>query len=727
MPDPRLVARLAAVEGTLEQALARLAAVARERVTADVVAVEVTEGPDGPGVGGRALSGAPVAHALGELLAAGVRDPIRLGELAVRADGPAHWPTPPADTPDPVRARALNERRGDAGAMARLLEGALGTAVPLRVGGVAFGCLSAMGLAGGTGLPAAAANDLAALAAPVALAARAHQLAALAGRDRERLQGVIAAGKAGIIVTDGAGLMVAANRAVDELMGVPVSDWTGRPLRELLAERLKWRVKNPDDYQARLLPLLDDPERMADIEVDTVLGRTLEHYSAPVRDAARRPLGRVEVLNDVTAARTALAAANRLAEERAALLEREERRAQEETALARAGHSLASALTEAEVQEELIEQAFRLVRCDKAALLTVDARGDILPVAERGFAPGTVKRMEFSLGEGIVGRVLANRRPFVSNDTASDARVSGRITEPEGIRSFMHMPLVVGERVYGLLSLNCLTPRAYGERELRVVDQLARHAASALQNALQFEQERHIAQTLQQALLAEDLPAVPGLALAALYQSSAGAQVGGDLYNAWALPSGELAVLLGDVSGKGVEAAGVTAMVRYMTEALSQRPCSPASLLGELNDLLCTRLADGALVTVFLAALAPGADRMTWSSAGHPPPALVDGGRALRWLEDPGPPCGVFPGTRYEDHDEPFAPGALLFAYTDGLTEARRAGLEFGEGGVREALLEALGETPRALARSVYAAARAWSDGRIADDVAIAVASRIRS
>ena len=422
--------------------------------------------------------------------------------------------------------------------------------------------------------------------------------------------------------------------------------------------------------------------------------------------------------------RAALGAAQRLAEERATLLEREERRAREEMQLARAAHMMASALTRADVHEQLLEQATQLVSADKCAVLALDRRGDVFPAATRGFLDETVAHMGFEFGEGVVGRVLATRRPFICNDTERDARVSRRITRPEGIRSFMHVPLVVGERVYGLLSVNSATPRAFGERELRVVTELTRHAAVALQNALQFDQERHIAETLQQALLAEELPKVPGLEMAALYQAAAGSGVGGDLYNVWRLPHGEVGVLLGDVSGKGVEAAGVTAMVRYMTEALGQHQRSPGGLLTELNELLCPRLADGSLVTAFIAVLHPAADTLRWSSAGHPPPLVVDAEGRSRWLEDPGPPCGVFHGVGYADHVEPFRLGDLLFAYTDGLIEARRGDRQFGEDNLRGALLEALGQPPRALARSVYAAARAWSDGRIADDVAIAVVSR---
>jgi serine phosphatase RsbU (regulator of sigma subunit) len=386
---------------------------------------------------------------------------------------------------------------------------------------------------------------------------------------------------------------------------------------------------------------------------------------------------------------------------------------------------MASALTPAEIHQHLLDNVHALVpACDKSAVLAVDRRGMVLPAAVRGFADESVRRMTYRTGEGVVGRVLVNRRPFICNDTLVDERVSSRITRPEAIRSFMHVPLVLGEKVYGIVSVNSEQPRAFGERDLKVLSELARHAASALQNALQFEQERHIAETLQQALISEDLPRAPGLELAAIYHAAAGSQVGGDFYSAWPLPGGRLAILVGDVSGKGVEAAGVTAMVRYMAEALSQHRPEPADLVGELNDLLCSRLHDGSLVTLVLVVADPEHDELRWCSAGHPPPVILDAAGGYHTLEDPDPPCGIFAGERFHQSTEPFEVGDLLFLYTDGLIEARRQGREFGEEGLREALRDAAGETPSQLARSVYAAARTWAGGRLSDDVAVAVARR---
>ena len=186
-----------------------------------------------------------------------------------------------------------------------------------------------------------------------------------------------------------------------------------------------------------------------------------------------------------------------------------------------------------------------------------------------------------------------------------------------------------------------------------------------------------------------------------------------------------MAILVGDVSGKGVEAAGLTAMVRYMAEALSQHRSGPADLVGELNDLLCTRMADGALVTLVLAVVDPSRDELCWCSAGHPPPVILDAGGGYRTLDDPDPPCGVFLGQGFHESVERFRLGELLVLYTDGIIEARRQGREFGEEGLRDALLDAVDEPPERLTRMVHMAARTWCGGSLTDDVAIAVVKRI--
>jgi serine phosphatase RsbU (regulator of sigma subunit)/PAS domain-containing protein len=730
--DPaRWLGRLASVAAVeLAPALDEIAERVHEMFPVDVVSVHVVDEVDPEEITyGYCVGPSPAAQALAPLLTPDGLDPIGLGDAAREAGRPVVWPRLVSEPEEIRRLANLADAGGPAGALHRLMLDAGGIAVPVGTPHQpTLGAVALVSLSRENPVPDRFVEELAALAPQIALTARNHQLAVRSRRNRQTLEGVIWSSRMGVLVSDLRGRLSIANRAAADILGIELAPLVGQPMTQVVGEAIKWRFRNPDQYARRVLAIHADPTREETSDAETVDGRTVEQTSSPVRDRSGALVGRVDILNDVTPARGALAEARRLAEERAELLEREERRAQEEMALSRAAHMLASALTPADVHEHLLDQARELVpACAKSAVLVLEPGGDLVAAATRGFSEKSVKRMGDGGGGGVVRRVMTSRRPFICNDTDADDRISTRIIGPEGIRSFMDLPIVLGERPYGVLSVNATESRAFAERELRVLTELTRHAASALQNAIQFQQERHIAETLQQALIADDLPSVPGLELAALYQAAAGSQVGGDFYSAWILPDRRLALLVGDVSGKGVEAAGVTAMVRHMTEALSQHRASPGLLVSELNDLLCPRMPDGMLVTLVLAFISPETGELRWCRAGHPPPLIIDENGAQRALEDPDPPCGAFPGYAFRDHTTPFDEGDTLVLYTDGITEARRGGTELGEEGLSEALRAATGDTPAQLARSIYAAARTWCGGRLTDDVAIAIVRRTSS
>ena len=324
-----------------------------------------------------------------------------------------------------------------------------------------------------------------------------------------------------------------------------------------------------------------------------------------------------------------------------------------------------------------------------------------------------------------MGRAVLTGRQVVSHDTESDARGVGPFVEAAGIRSFVHVPIEVGEGVYGVLNVNSLRPDAFTPRDQRVLAELARHASVALQNALLFERERQNAEALQDALLAEEPPAVPGLELATLYRAAAGAMVGGDLYNIWRLHDGRVAVLVGDVSGKGVAAAGTTAMIRFLAEGLSAHEDDPGRLLDDLGRLGASRLADGSFVTVFLAVLDAASGAMEWANAGHPPPILLGSGGPPLLGGEADPPLGTRLDAGYSTRSGALPPGAVLILYTDGILEAPAMdGEQFGEERLLEAALALADERPDAIAQGLYAAARRWTGGSLTDDVALAVVRR---
>lgn len=578
-------------------------------------------------------------------------------------------------------------------------------------------------------------DRLSALAPAIAAAVQNALLRDRNRRSRLTLEAVLATTPNGVWVIDRRGRLALANRAAAAMFDVDFAPLLGRPVRELIADPLKRRFVDPDAWEERLAWLLDHPGESAQDTLETVGGRVLERFSAPVRDAHGTLIGRVMITSDVTEERRALAEARLLADEKARLLAREERRLEEEAALGRAAQALATGLTRGDVHERLLDQASALLWVDRAAVLVSDRTGRVRVAAGRGLEEGAVDRVAHDVADAVGApgppgpggdpllRLLERRVAFLCGDARDEPGIAA-ILGGRDVGSFVMVPLVSGERPYGALCVASARRHAFGERELRMLEGLTRLGSAALQNALLFEHERHTAETLQRALLEQVLPAVDGLRLAVLYRAAAGSLVGGDLYSVWPLPGGRAAVLVGDVSGKGVEAAGVTAMVRHMAEALTLHTDDPGVLMAELDGLLSERLPSGRLVTAFLVVLDPAADRMRWASAGHPPPYLLPAGRPARTLEDPGPPLGALPGASFPVHEEPFAPGDVLFLHTDGLAEARRGTEPWGEERLRAAVEDAREELPDRLATTVYAEARAWAGGRLSDDVAIAVVCR---
>ncbi len=160
-------------------------------------------------------------------------------------------------------------------------------------------------------------------------------------------------------------------------------------------------------------------------------------------------------------------------------------------------------------------------------------------------------------------------------------------------------------------------------------------------------------------------------------------------------------------------------MVRHLIEGLARTVHDPADLMLELNSMLCDRLADDSLVTLFVAVFDGRNGTLNWCNAGHPPPVIVQSSGSAQTLGHPGPPCGCLIDAEYSALRKPFAPGDLLVLYTDGLIEARHDDEEFGEERLFAEVTTLASTGPATLARGLYAAVRAFAKGKVVDDVAI--------
>jgi len=262
--------------------------------------------------------------------------------------------------------------------------------------------------------------------------------------------------------------------------------------------------------------------------------------------------------------------------------------------------------------------------------------------------------------------------------------------------------------------------RTLTQDDLAVADELARRASVAIQNARLFEERSRSAQTLEQALRPPDLPPIPGWRSASLYEPASEGLVGGDFYDAFETRDGWL-VVIGDVGGRGVDAAALTAMARYTLRTAGAMTDDPVTALDRLNRWLLER-EEVELVTTALVLLRPdGSVRVC--SAGHPPPLVVSGGKAAPWGL-PGSILGAFEDTRWELVERVLAPGEQLVLYTDGLFELNGRDGRLGERRLAE-IFSGI-EGPESAVAHARDALHDFAGGRFVDDMALVVLERDR-
>jgi GAF domain-containing protein len=410
-----------------------------------------------------------------------------------------------------------------------------------------------------------------------------------------------------------------------------------------------------------------------------------------------------------------------IALDRSELLYREERRSHEELVLNQAAQALGQSLELDDVYRAIVEQASVVSGMAKVMLTRQEPASRDLRVVHARNVSERMRRERFVVGQGMIGRVAATGEPYVSRESDRDQFLAWAVEE-EGFRSFAHIPLSIGPRLFGVLTVG---------DEQRVCDAalLARmvafgHAAAgAIANALDFQRERRVALALTQGFIPGPLPELEGFDAGVVYSPSGHAAGGGDLFGLWRLPSGAVALLVGDVSGKGIEVAAISAMVRFFMEARTWDAADTAAVLGQTNALLRRRLPGTTFVPVVMAVIDETTIR--WCNAGHTPPVLLRADGSRLDLRGTGLPLGVDEDAEYTSAEAPMGPGDVVFACTDGLTEARREGRQFGD----ERLDDLLAEhgrtlTPDALVHLLRREVEEWSPSLDDDMVILALRRR---
>mgnify|MGYP000259329644 CR=1 FL=1 len=306
------------------------------------------------------------------------------------------------------------------------------------------------------------------------------------------------------------------------------------------------------------------------------------------------------------------------------------------------------------------------------------------------------------------GGALALLAPFLRK--GSSAAVIPIATPSEFLATLTIVSLDPGRQVAGEIAETALS--------------IAGQAALAIDNARLYGQQKAFADTMQRSLLPRTAPELPGLELGDVYESAARVEVGGDVYDYLTLGDGRLAVVLGDVTGHGVDAAADMAMAKYVFRSLAREHADPGTFLAAANDVVSSEIAPGRFITMVELVFDAVAGEVACASGGHPPPRLVLPNGTVRPISARGLALGIDAPQVYESVTERLPAGAIVVVYTDGVIEARRGGEQFGVDRLDALLSEQRGLPPRAIAEAALAACRDWTEGELTDDVAVVVVKR---
>jgi PAS domain S-box-containing protein len=537
-----------------------------------------------------------------------------------------------------------------------------------------------------------------------------------------RFQAVVGSFSDPVTIRDRQDRIVYANRAALQTLGFDsVEELRETPPADIMADY----IVSGDDGRPVAMEDIPSVRILRGQRAEPLLIRTIHRQtggqrwqllkSAPLLDSDRHIEATITVIEDVT----------------------EQKRAERQNAfLADVSAALASSLD----YEQTLRNVAQLAVPDVVDWCAVDLRdedGDRRPVAVAHADPGQLKLAEelrnyeeirLNPNEGI-GLVFRTGQPVLYPAILDEMLVRLAADQHHldllrkvGMRSVAVVPMSVGNRILGAMTLvNAESGRTLDDFDLRLAQQVADRAAVAIENARLYSERSSIAHTLQQSLLPEQLPQIPGFELASVYiPAFESTEVGGDFYDVWELEDGWM-LMIGDVTGKGIEAAALTSLVRHTMRAASEFESSPAELLARVDSILKKQRARSICTALCLRLFE---DRALLAAGGHPLPLHVSA-RGVNRVGEHGPLLGGFSDVSWEDTTVELEPDSILVAYTDGVTDAIGAdGTRYGVQRLCDTLAQFQGRSATAVIEGLTVALGEFQIGAHADDTAALVLRR---
>jgi phosphoserine phosphatase RsbU/P len=315
---------------------------------------------------------------------------------------------------------------------------------------------------------------------------------------------------------------------------------------------------------------------------------------------------------------------------------------------------------------------------------------------------------------------IENATTVVIGDAQNDDRVESSVMKALGLHSALVVPLVSPRGVVGALSFERRGVRGtFSSAEVDFADRFASAVMLALENSRLYQDERRIAQTLQESMLRISFR-VPGVDFAHIYRSATeAARVGGDFYDLFQTDDGRIGLLIGDVSGHGIEAAVLTSLIKNTVRSEVLEHDSPARIMSKASEVLLRQSEPEVFASAFLGLLDPADGTLTYCNAGHPPCMLLGRDGRVSELSLHSLVLGVVSCASFMDVKTRLEPGQLLVMYTDGITEARRGEDFFGFERLGDTLGGLGGQNAEDVVRGLFETVRGYADDLFSDDIAV--------
>lgn len=376
------------------------------------------------------------------------------------------------------------------------------------------------------------------------------------------------------------------------------------------------------------------------------------------------------------------------------------------TVISKVGAALLSPAELQEVLNQILDLLFEAVEAERAYLLLREGESGRLVCKLASFRRSGARAAERDarISRSIVDRVVGRGEPVLTSDALEDERFRHRESIVQAsVRSAMAAPLAIEDRILGMIYVDSpVAANIFAEDDLQMLTTIACVAAIKVENAVLLEQRLEherirqqlaSARRIQARLLPRVAPSTPGYEIAGT--SFPCGEVGGDYFDYLERPGGRLLIALGDVCGKGLDAALLMSSLHASMRAESGAGASSTELMARVNRYVVANSPSNRFVTLFSAELDPARHHLEYVNAGHNPPLLVRAGGEVEELKEGGLPVGVRQAVSYRRGEVALEPGDVLLIYSDGITEATdREGREF----TAARLVEVVRRFPGALA-----------------------------